>query len=293
MGDIAAVAVSLGIDIAFIKGVSAESRWYSRMGERPTWDVDLVLAPWDLSRAAEFVAALQPTHSILPDLESILRRDQIQSIDLGYGGIPVDLHLDPLKLEVAKTRYPEQFWQTIEFVQIEGGRIPVFDSTVTLFLSALALNKDRFRYLIGYADLIRIRRDPGVDFSRCRKLARDEGLVVPYLSSLKAVEIDLGRSHDSTRPHPVWNAIWGPSIRLLGREAKVRFRYRQNLLPMFDLRRWPEVAASWWRRAFPTRALVERLYPDQKGRYLRQIIWGRVARRLIRRRQRRDARSSA
>ena len=293
MGGIAALARSLQIDVAFIKGVTTEARWYRRMGERPSWDVDLVLAPWHLPRAVDLVAALQPTHSILPDLAAILRRDRIQSIDLGYRGFPVDLHLDPIKLEVARTRYPEHLWDSVHQVEIEGAQIPVFDPTVSLLLAALALNKDRFRYLIGYSDVTRIKRDSQVDHSRSERLAKAEGLLSPYLATLAAVDIDLIQpGYQIARRHPTWNRIWGPSIRLLGEEASVRFRYRQSLLPLFDLRRWPEVSASWWRRSFPTRALLTRLYPDQKGPYLVQIVLGRLSRRLRRSRQRRQLRSA-
>jgi hypothetical protein len=293
MGAIAGVATSLGIDVAFFKGVTTEARWYKRMGERPTWDVDLVLAPWHLPLVGDFVAALQPTHSILPDISAILRKDRIQSIDLGFAGIPVDLHLDPLKLEVARTRHPERLWEDLRLIEIEGDEIPVFDPTVSLLLAALALNKDRFRYLVGYADVSRIERDPQVDLARSERLAKGEGLLGPYFATLRAVETDLKQTHpDIRRPHPAWNRIWGPSVRLLGKEASVRFRYRQSLIPLFDLRRWPEVAASWWRRGFPTRALIRRLYPNQRGPYLVQIVSGRIVRRLGRQRQRRQLKSA-
>ncbi|MGH7927155.1 MAG: nucleotidyltransferase family protein [Candidatus Binatia bacterium] len=290
---IATVAASLDIDVAFIKGVTTETRWYRRMGERPTWDVDLVLAPWHLPRAVDFVAALQPTHSILPDLPTILKRDRIQSIDLGFAGIPVDLHLDPLKLEVARTRFPERLWENLHLIEIEGEEIPVFDPTVSLLLAALALNKDRFRYLVGYAVVTRIERDPQVDRARSEKLAKGEGLLGPYLATLGAVEIDLKQAHPHIyRPHPAWNRIWGPSVRLLGKEASIRYRYRQSFIPLFDFRRWPEVVASWLRRAFPTRALLKRLYPDQRGPYLVRIISSRLLRRLRRGRQRRQLKSA-
>ena len=36
---------TMGIDVASVKGVTAETRWYNRSGERPCYDVDLLLAP--------------------------------------------------------------------------------------------------------------------------------------------------------------------------------------------------------------------------------------------------------
>ena len=284
---IAGIAEQLAIDIAFIKGITTESRWYSRLGERPAQDVDLVLAPWHRHRAIELVAALQPSHSLLPTLERILRKDRIQSIDLGFNGLPVDLHLDPLKLEVASTRYPERFWEGRCETLLDGSPVPVFDPTVTLLLSAHALNKDRFRYLIGYADVIRIEADPAFDMSRCEQLARSEGLLVPFRETLVAVSHDLGLAASGGQ-HPIWQRLWGEPVRLRGKEASVRFRYRQSFLPLFDARRWPEVVVAWWRRLFPTTALLNRQYPDIRGPYLLRIVTARISRRLMRRRQRED-----
>ncbi|HJQ94149.1 MAG TPA: nucleotidyltransferase family protein, partial [Acidimicrobiia bacterium] len=97
---IAHTSGQLGIDLFVIKGIANEARWYSRMGERPAWDIDLVLAPWHRHRVRELLAALQPRHSLLTE-PSALHSPRLQSIDFGYHGLPVDLHLDPLKLEVA------------------------------------------------------------------------------------------------------------------------------------------------------------------------------------------------
>jgi len=291
--EIGGIADALGIDVAFMKGVVSETRWYSRRGERPTWDIDLVISPWHRERAGDLVEALQPTHSILPFLQSILKRDRLQSIDLGYKGLPVDLHLDPLKLEVADSRFPERLWERVDRVSLDEGTAPVFDATVSLLLTTLALNKDRFRYLLGHSDLLRIQHDSGVDFARCERLATAEGVLGPVTATLAAVEADLGLTTGHARAsstHPVWALIWGPKVRLLGEEGKIRFRYRQSLIPMFDLRRWPEVAVAWARRILPSRALLDRTYPEVRGPYLTRVIVGRVRRRLDRWRQRRAVR---
>jgi hypothetical protein len=289
---IAAIATALGIDIVFIKGIGTEARWYGRMGERPTWDMDVVLAPWHRHRAVELVTALQPTHSMIPDLLSILQRDRIQSIDLGYQGLPVDLHLDPIKMEVAAIRFPERLWERVERFDIQGREVPVFDPTVSLLLAAHALNKDRFRYLIGYADVMRIAQDSRVDISMSARMAQAEGLLTPFWATLNAVSDDLGVPiAERYSPFRVWSRLWGPSIRLSGKESSVRFRYRQALIPLFDRDRWLEVIAAWWRRLFPSQALLRRLYPNLRGPYLTRIVSGRIRRRIQRHRQRRAVRT--
>lgn len=292
VAEIAGIAVDLGIDVAFMKGVTTEARWYDRLGERPTWDIDVVLAPWHRHRAHDLIEALQPTHSILPQLDSILNKDRLQSIDLGYKGLPIDLHLDPLKLELVTSRHPELLWNGIETVALERGPVPVFDPTVSLLLTALAVNKDRFRYLIGHSDLIRIERDPQIHFSRCEQLAKSEGVLIPFQSTLSAVRTDLGLPEGGAPSrNRAWDIFWAPSVRLLGDEGKVRFRYRQSLMPLFDGGRWPEVAASWWRRVLPSVALLDRLYPEIRGPYLARVFLARISRRLQRRRQRQALRS--
>lgn len=293
MVEMTKVANNLGIDIAFIKGVTIEARWYGRLGERPTWDLDAVLAPWHRHRATELVAALQPTHSMLPHLQSILKKDRLQSIDLGYRSLPVDLHLDPLKFELAASRYPERIWDGLQTLDLEQGSVRVFDPAASLFLAVLSVNKDRFRHLIGHSDLVRIQTDPSTDIARCESLAKGEGMQVPLGATLAAVWSDLGMGRQATATYRAWDLLWGKSIRLLGEEAKVRFRYRQSLIPLFDLRRWPEVIASWRRRLLPSKALLDHWYPQLRGPYLVRIVWGRISRRLQRRRQRQALRPGA
>ena len=290
--ELAGVAAGLGIDIAFIKGVTTETRWYGRLGERPTWDVDAVVAPWHRHRATELVAALQPTHSMLPYLDTILKKDRLQSIDLGYRSLPVDLHLDPLKLELAASRYPELIWEGVETLDLEHGSVRVFDPSACLLLTALSVNKDRFRHLIGHSDVVRIQDDPSIDLARSERLAKGEGMLVPFLATLEAVRSDLGTTNrQDAVDNKAWELLWGPSIRLLGEEAKVRFRYRQSLIPLFDRTRWREVLTAWGRRLLPSRALLDHWYPQLHGPYLARIVSGRISRRLQRRRQRRELRS--
>jgi hypothetical protein len=293
--EIAEIASGLGIDVFVIKGIANEARWYSRLGERPAWDIDLVLAPWHRHRVRDLLAALQPQHSLLSD-PSALRSSRLQSIDFGFHSLPVDLHLDPLKLEVATTREAEILFENATSLETdEGHAVKVLGVEPSLVLAALHLNKDRFRYLLGYIDLVRISTDSGLDMDRAARIAEAVGLVRSFRSTLAAAHVDMGLV-DSTRfelDDWLWNRAWPSSIRLLGAEGEARFRYRQFFLPLLEGGRWAEVLVAFWHRIFPSAYELRRNFPGEKGSYFGRLIRGRIRHRLTRFRRRRQHRSDS
>jgi hypothetical protein len=289
---IATKAKELDVDIFFIKGIANEARWYTRMGERPAWDIDLILAPWHRSRLEELLRSLQPRHSLLNEPEA-LRSSRLQSIDFGFHDLPVDLHLDALKLEVASTPNAALiFDRAYDLTLDESGSIPVLGAEASLVLAALHLNKDRFRYLLSYVDLCRIARDPAVNLTGALQLAEALGLARSFRSTLAIAAEDLGVPAPGgfVANDRLWNLAWPASIRLLGSESEVRFRYRQFLLPLMEGGRWGEVLTSWWHRIFPPMYEVRRNFPSESGPYVLRLIRGRVRNRQDRRRQRRHHR---
>jgi hypothetical protein len=291
--EIAGTAAGLGIDLFVIKGIANEARWYSRLGERPAWDIDLVLAPWHRHRVGELLAALQPRHSLLSD-PSALRSPRLQSIDFGFHSLPVDLHLDPLKLEVATTREAGILFENATSLKTDAGHsVKVLGVDPTLVLAALHLNKDRFRYLLGYIDLMRISADPGLNMDRAMRIAEAVGLARSFRATLATAHSDmrLERSTKFVLDDWLWNRAWPASIRLLGAEGEARFRYRQFLLPLLEGGRWAEVLVAFWHRLFPSRYELRRNFPEEEGSYLGRLIRGRIRHRLTRLRRRRQHRS--
>jgi hypothetical protein len=289
---IAARAAELNIDIFFIKGIANEARWYSRMGERPAWDIDVVLAPWHRNRLEELLKILQPRHSLLAEPEA-LRSSRLQSIDFGFHDLPVDLHLDALKLEVASTRNPALLLEKAYDLTLEDSdSIRVLGREASLVLAALHLNKDRFRYLLSYVDLLRIAADPDVNLTGALQLAEALGLARSFTSTLATAAKDLGIPAPGgfVAEDRLWNLAWPASIRLLGSESEVRFRYRQFLLPLLEGGRWGEVFASWWHRMLPPMYEVRRNFPAERGPYFVRLIRGRVRNRRDRYRQRKTHR---
>ena len=288
--EIAALAVDMELDVALLKGASIETRWYGRVGERPSWDIDLLIAPWHIHRTTEFLAALQPTHTILPYVSEGLRHG-LQSIDLAFQGLPVDLHLDPLKLEIGRTRVAEAFWDDYQWLEIDAANIRVLSPEATLLLAALHLNKDRFRSLLGYSDLIRIGQTEDLDRDRLSRMLRQEGLEVSFAATVESVASDLGLEYQATEAGVArwaWNRAWPQSIRLLGAEGRLRFRHRQFILLLLDRRRWREALLGWLRRLIPPDWILRRTYPEEKGPYALRLVSGRVRSRLARWRARKS-----
>lgn len=287
------IADHLRIDIAFIKGISVARRWYGENWMRPYSDLDVLVAPWHRDRTAEFIAALQPGHSILAELPDLLNRDRVQSVDLDFKGVPVDLHLDPLKLEIATSLCPEAFWE--ESAELLDGEIAVrvLSDEACLLLAAVHLAKDRFRFLIGYSDVRRIATTPTLNWGRFGALARREqlvgvlGFVFDSVEEDLSIQLPLGGERHRSRRHS-WGLLWPSSSRLLGQDSLVRFRYRQFAIGATSPRRFRGLIASLARRVLPSRALLHRQFPNVEGPYLVALLRGRLAIRLDRRKRRKQ-----
>lgn len=286
-------AEGIGVPAIFIKGVVLEALAYDRMGERPAGDLDIVVRSSEPASIARLVGALQPDHPWLGQLEALVAGGHIQSVDLAIDGIPIDIHLDPLKLEVAATRHPDRLWDRLTEVNIEGTALPTFDPEASLALALLHLNKDRFSHLIAYSDVVRLWALVD-DWGWIESFARGESLLTPLRETAQTVIADLALSGrevplPATSGGRLWRVLWPERIRLSGSVGRVRYRYRQMVIPMFGLGRITEIMASWLRRAFPSPQLLAIRYPDLRGSYLWRVLAGRVATRLTRRERRRAA----
>lgn len=281
-----------GIEICFMKGVALESQVYSRSGERPTSDLDVLIRGGGIRDIAAWLAALQPRHMWVPHLADLLAGKHIQSLDLVIHGVPVDIHFDPLKLEIVASREADELLSRSTPCHLGSDVVTGLDAEASLVLALLHLNKDRFRRLIGYADVRRLL-DHVQDWDWVLRYAETEGLTTPLLASLAAVTSRLDTPPVAPPPPAwgarLWNVAWPARSRLLGREGSVRFRYRQMLIPFFGQKRRWEATRGLLRRAFPPRPLVRAFFPDYPGGYFRALIAGRAARRMHRARQRKAA----
>jgi hypothetical protein len=287
---------TIGVEPAFVKGVVSEYRWYDAEGERPCADVDLLIGPSDLHRATEVIAALDPGYPWLSQVPYLIGGDHIQAVTLTIGDVDVDVHFDLFKVGPSGRR-AQEIWDRCEILDDLDPPLRVLDPSTALVHFLVHLNKDRFSYLRGYVDIVRIATRSSPDWDRVDELARADGLEVLAYSSLRAVYDDLGLpSKDLPRIPPGWRAIawrllWGRRTRLLGYKGALNSTRRWFWIPILARSRGAAGARWWWRHLFPPREVVDLNLPDTRGPYLWRLISGR--RQMARARQEIDERLTA
>jgi hypothetical protein len=273
----------LGIEPATIKGVTAEARWYAARGQRPCRDVDLLLGPGDVSRAADAIRALQPGHPFASLDPSWVTSGKLQAATLDIEGVTVDLHFDALKVGVP-CRQADLVWSRTAALDLESGATArVLDPELSLVVFLLHLNKDRFRYLLGLIDVRNLLERESVDWDFVATFLADEGLTLPATRSLEVVCDTLSLRRCPLPPvrsakSLVWSIVWRPSIHLRGEEGRRRFRKRQELIPFLGHGRARDGLTNMRRVLFPPRRLYEIANPDERGSYVRRVLLTRPVR---------------
>ena len=291
------VLAQLGIDVATFKGVTAEARWYDQLGDRPCGDVDLLLAPYHHHRIGELVAALEPQHPLAADVDALVAAGELQSIELRVDGIEIDLHLDLFKLGIP-SRQREAIWDRTLQLSTPDGDVRVLDPETALVHFLLHLNKDRFRWLLGYVDVAHLLQRDLVDWSAVRAIAAADGLDDVVALSLECVT-DLLELEVVGWPVPrgwrtaTWRRLWAHSVRLQGDVAVSRFHLRQAALPVLARGRGADALRYLARRLVPEPRLVRYNNPTSSGGYVRRLTTGRLARSRARRREVRRLRKVA
>jgi hypothetical protein len=270
-----------------IKGIAVERRFYDRMGERPSADLDIVLvSPTKLETALEVLGSDVPD----PHLTSQLaEKGWIQSVDVTLAsGALVDLHLDPLKLGF-QSRFSVSARDHLELMTTDAARIKTLDPTASLVVALIHLNRNRFRHLSGFTDVARILSRSQIDWDAFEHLVRSDGMEVLIDSSLRVVqeELDLDESlvlgwtrANLARRHVVrrvvWNLAWRPSTRLSGLAGRFRMGRRSQFL-MPALCRGRLIWLIWWmtRRIFPPAPVLELNHPNTSGPYIVRLVRGR------------------
>lgn len=262
----------VGVEVAIAKGVAAEARWYSRRGERPCTDLDLLLRPADLARIDDIVAAVEPSHPLLGKTRRLAEEGFLQSIDLVHQGVPIDLHWDILKIGIP-SRNRDAIWErTVPFPLPNGSSLRALDAETSYVHFLVHLNKDRFRRLLGFVDAARIFEREELDGAAVDRLVRTDGLDTVVDASWNVVVNTLGLTAPRRRSTPgvrtlIWQLAWRPSVRLRASESRIRFRHRQVLIALLSPGRTGEAAKAWLRGRFPPAELLSYVHSDYARRW--------------------------
>ena len=269
-----------GAEVAVLKGVATEARWYDEPGQRIATDVDLLLAPDVLDSAAELVAVIDPDRGMSASIDWLVRRRLLQHVDLHVGPVQVDLHFDPLKIGIP-TRQIAEVWTSTQLLPTPHGMIRVLRPEMELVLFLLHLNKDSFAYLGPFLDVRQIVERAELDWSYLAAFVAEEGLAVPVFKSLAVVANLLNLDVNVLRPTGVrartWDRLWGPRVRLRGDEGRLAAPRAQRLLAFHASRRMRDVVLESSRQLLPPRQLLEVAgYLQPGGSYLRSLTVDRL-----------------
>ena len=260
-------AVSLlrdrGIASAAFKGVCTERRSYVRPGERPSRDVDLLVAPGDVHRFGEAVDALDPDYALRAGVDRRIALGMQQAATLRFDGVSVDLHADVATLGVP-SRANELVWERVTSLSFDGGReVPVLDAEGELYALATHLIKDRFARLINHVDVVRLAGRADLDWSAMRRMAAADGLdgLLPLAVEAVHTTLDVPLPQAFRRPRgrkPLgWSLLHRPGSVLAGTGPPPR---RQLLVPLVIPGRRGEVLQWLLRRVLPPAEVSRDLY---------------------------------
>jgi hypothetical protein len=272
LASISAILDDAGIEVAIAKGIAAEARWYTRMGERPSNDLDLLLSPAHLDRIDDIIAAIEPSHPLCGKVGRFARAGNIQSVDLEFEGVPIDLHWDILKLWIP-SRNQQAIWdRTVPLALPDGRLVRALDAECSFVHFLVHINKDRFRRLLGFADVARIYQREDLDLAAMQRLVHADGIETSVSASWDVVVRTLGLdASNEFAAGPVrslvWHIAWRPSVRLRATESTIRFRHRQWLIALLGRGRALETLRCWVRMSFPPADLLAYLHSEYAYRW--------------------------
>jgi hypothetical protein len=188
-------------------------------------------------------------------------------------------------------RHGQLIWnRTIQFSASRRDSFRVIDAETALVQLLLHLTKDRFPYLLGFVDVVRIVQREPLDWAYIGQFLQDEGLEAPASLALETVFRTLSLPPPPLPVaqgwrRPIWLALWGPRTQLHGRAGRLAHHRRQFWIPLLARGRFWEGLHRLWQLAFPPRALMDHYHPDTRGPYLWRLLTGRRLRATLRKRR--------
>jgi hypothetical protein len=280
--EILSLASGVGAEVAAYKGVVTEERWYRQAGERVVTDLDLIVAPGSLDRALDLIAVIEPLR--VDELRPLVSSGALQSCELRFQDITIDLHFDILKLELLETRDPHRLWESMEQMDAFGTQVLTPNPSLSLTLTLLHTTRDRFRWLSSYADVARIVQDGRADLGEALRLAESEGLGAQARLALNRIDQDLGLGLGNMSgkgvQYRIVSMLW-PRVRSLSGTPLIHPPPRSTLkMAVLVKGRSLEAVRGWLLRLIPSRAVLDHYHPDVRGPYLIRLVSARFGRRL-------------
>ena len=271
----------IGIEAAVLKGVANERRWFDKVGERPSGDIDLLIAPHHVDRIDEVLASYGVDHPAPTEATDLARRRLLQHVHFEYRGVVIDVHLDPLKLGVPAATAAEIWASTTAVPRPDGGTVRVLGTESALVAALTHLNKDRFAYLGAYEEIRRIANDPDLDWGLVGKLVEGEGLDPVAWCCLDAVAdaLPLDRRWPAAAGWRAraWQRVWPAASRLGGHHGRTESPSKQKMLPFLMAGRRADAWTEWRRFVVPPEGLLDIHRPETRGQpYLRRITVDRI-----------------
>jgi len=208
-----AAAAAAGIEVAFFKGLPAETRWYRHELERPCTDLDVFVPPHAVDALDDLVHRLDPRHPMVGRVVELVDRHGIQSIEvIDDARVAVDIHVDPFKIDIPFGDL-DGVWTRTALVPAGGRQVRALGGADSLVQFLLHLNRDGFSHLRGFADVARLITADGGAIAAAVPIVETAGVGVPVWSSLRHV-VDL---LDLDTPTPatggprswLWRRCWG------------------------------------------------------------------------------------
>lgn len=289
------IAKSIDVRLVLFKGAALEHQLYGVSGLRPYSDLDVAVAPESSARIGELVRRLDPTHSLVNDAQRLSDAGILDAIDIEFDDVWIDLHTDAFKVGL-ELRESDLVWGSTETVEIAGVDVEVFGLEAATLQMMLHEIKDRFSFLVGHCDLLRLCTDPRLDRALLRKMIAAQGYDSLFTFVMDVVEGDLGLQIHPTEAvrgwrHIVARRVWSAGVRLGGSNGRRQHLHRQQFIPFLAKGRTLE-ALKWWRGVvFPSTEMLvywgELLHPHHpklRGPY----PWKLASRRWYLRRDRRS-----
>jgi Uncharacterised nucleotidyltransferase len=276
-------AKSVGVRLVLFKGAALENQLYGVSGLRPFTDLDVAVAPESRRRFGELVARLDPAHSLAAKAQRFVDAGILDSVDIQLDDVWIDLHVDPFKVGLDLLQ-PNLVWGSTEVVDIGGTDVEVLGLEAATLQMMLHELKDRFAFLIGHSDLLRLCTHPNLDRRLLEEMVQAQGYGSLFTFVMDVVEDDLGvmiRPTPAVRGwrHTVARRVWPSSIRLGGDRGRRDHHRRQQFIPFLAKGRVFE-AFGWWRRVvFPSTELLEYWgellhphHPPLRGPYIWKLL---------------------